>query len=277
MKTYHIGSVSLLLTAILVFTGCQTTDDFDSWSPSSPPIPVPVPTSTDFQLIRLRYDGQPWYSGLTKKEYIREFGRLSYEDQKVFTQGLVTHVDIHCGASLENLMKRTGIALSIPTADVAAVRKPERIATLSTKNHPVILMVGGNDWVIQISAAGRTALRTYCLQEGGTMVVSCGGPRFDKVFRKFTNELFPGLQLKEVPLDDAVFDEPYDMLNGSPRLWRHAGNKLMGLKKDGRWILFYHPGNINDAWKTGGMGATEDDVEESYRMGINMISYAMKD
>ena len=38
--------------------------------------------------------------------------------------------------------------------------------------------------------------------------------------------------------------------------------------------MFYHPGDINDAWKDGYSGASEEVAEQAYRLGINVMFYA---
>jgi hypothetical protein len=48
----------------------------------------------------------------------------------------------------------------------------------------------------------------------------------------------------------------------------------MGIKHNSRWIVFYHQGDINDAWKAGGSGASEEIREQAFKMGINVINYA---
>ena len=41
-----------------------------------------------------------------------------------------------------------------------------------------------------------------------------------------------------------------------------------------RWVVFYHPGDINDAWKTGNSGLDPDTADGAFRMGVNIIYYA---
>jgi hypothetical protein len=48
----------------------------------------------------------------------------------------------------------------------------------------------------------------------------------------------------------------------------------MGIKHQGRWVVFYHPGDINDAWKTGHSGMDPELVKGAYEMGVNIVYYA---
>ena len=58
--------------------------------------------------------------------------------------------------------------------------------------------------------------------------------------------------------DDIIYRQPFVFPNGAPRLWHHSGNRALGLKHNGRWVVFYHQGDIYDAWKTGHSGASEN-------------------
>jgi len=48
----------------------------------------------------------------------------------------------------------------------------------------------------------------------------------------------------------------------------------MGMKHKGRWIIFYHPGDLNDAWKTGHSGLRPELAKAAYQLGVNLIYYA---
>ena len=41
-----------------------------------------------------------------------------------------------------------------------------------------------------------------------------------------------------------------------------------------RWVVFYHPGDINDAWKDGHSGAAPQVADQAYKLGVNVIYYA---
>lgn len=54
----------------------------------------------------------------------------------------------------------------------------------------------------------------------------------------------------------------------------HGGNRALGVKIDGRWAVFYHPGDINDAWKDGHSGAAKEVANQAYKLGVNVMYYA---
>jgi hypothetical protein len=67
---------------------------------------------------------------------------------------------------------------------------------------------------------------------------------------------------------------PFLFPNGAPPLWHHSGMRAMGLKYNGRWVVFYHQGDLNDAWQTGHSGAAPHLADQAYKLGINIINYS---
>jgi hypothetical protein len=85
---------------------------------------------------------------------------------------------------------------------------------------------------------------------------------------------FPELQWVDIASDDVLFRQPFVFPNGAPPLWHHSGRRAVGLKHNGRWIAFYHQGDLNDAWKTGHSGVTEGQAMQAYKLGVNIINYS---
>ena len=49
----------------------------------------------------------------------------------------------------------------------------------------------------------------------------------------------------------------------------------MGVKHEGRWVVFYHPGDMNDAWKSAGYSdVTPEMRHNAMQLGINLVAYA---
>jgi hypothetical protein len=88
--------------------------------------------------------------------------------------------------------------------------------------------------------------------------------------------LMPDDRLVALPDDDAIFDMPYFFAHGAPPLWHHGGDRAMGVRYKGRLCVFYHPGDLNDAWKTDHSGMDQERTELAFRMGINVMFYAYK-
>jgi hypothetical protein len=121
-------------------------------------------------------------------------------------------------------------------------------------------------------------LRWYALEAGGMIFADNGGARrnrgFDRSFRDGMNAVFSNPQWVDVPNDDIIYRQPFYFPNGAPRLWHHSGNRALGIKHNGRWVVYYHQGDINDAWKSGHSGASPQDAEQAYRLAVNIINYA---
>jgi len=67
---------------------------------------------------------------------------------------------------------------------------------------------------------------------------------------------------------------PYAFPNGAPPLWHHGGMDALGIKHKGRWVVFYHPGDINDAWKAGHSGLRPELAKGAFQMGVNIVYYS---
>jgi hypothetical protein len=39
--------------------------------------------------------------------------------------------------------------------------------------------------------------------------------------------------------------------------------------------VFYHPGDVNDAWKTGHSGMDPEIADRAFQMGINVMYYSI--
>lgn len=127
---------------------------------------------------------------------------------------------------------------------------------------------------MKLSSTEIQVLRWYCLEEGGMIIADNGGGSFDSSFRTVMRQVFPELRWVDIANDDVLFRCYYQFSRGAPPLWHHSGWRAAGLKHNGRWVVFYHQGDMNDAWKTGHSGASPAVAAEAYRLGINLMFYA---
>ena len=100
------------------------------------------------------------------------------------------------------------------------------------------------------------------------------GGHFDRSFRGLLRRTFPELPLVDIADDDVIYREPFLFPGGAPPLWHHGGKRAIGVKHEGRWVVFYHPGDMGDAWKTGHSGASKAVANRAYKLGINVMCYA---
>ena len=137
---------------------------------------------------------------------------------------------------------------------------------------PFVFLTGKSG--ISMSDRDIRTLRWYCIEEGGMIFADNGGGSFDSNFRHLIRRVFPDKQLIDIANDDPIFHHPYSFPSGAPPLWHHSGYRAMGIRHSGRWVVFYHQGDVNDAWKTGSSGASEAVANQAYKLGINIVNYA---
>jgi len=137
---------------------------------------------------------------------------------------------------------------------------------------PFVYMTGSGEF--HIPSSDIEILRRYLL-DGGMLFADCGSTAWHWHFRHFMTVLFPGNSLRAISDDDPIFRAPFVFPNGAPPLWHHGGSSALGIKHQGRWVVFYHPGDINDAWKTGHSGISSELATRSHELGINIIYYAV--
>jgi hypothetical protein len=195
------------------------------------------------RFIRMEYDGHGWDDGMDA----------------------VTRADLNF---LDVFHKLTGFEVSkTPESHpIALLRKYKKGFA-----PPFIYMTGDQD--IRVPSQSIRILREY-LVAGGMLFADCGSPQWDWSFRGLAQQLFPGEPLLVIADDDPIFQLPYTFSNGAPPLWHHGGMRALGIKHKDRWVVFYHPGDINDAWKTGHSGMDPAMAEGAVQMGVNIVYYS---
>lgn len=139
---------------------------------------------------------------------------------------------------------------------------------------PPFVYITGNGAMGRTSSRDHEILKEYCFN-GGMLIADAGSAGFDRSFKKFIRDVFPGKTLLPIADDDMLFQLPYGFPNGAPAFWAHGGTQAMGIKHEGRWIVFYHPGDMNDAWKSPGYSDVTPEMREAAtQLGINLVYYA---
>lgn len=195
------------------------------------------------RLIRMQYNGAHWDDGMDEQ---------SGADRNF----------------LERFHKLTGFKVA-RNGEAHAIR----LLSKYPKGYapPFVYMTGSGG--IGVSAGERKALRAYLL-DGGMLIGDAGSAAWTGSFLGFARAVFPEKELLVVADDDPLFQMPYQFPNGAPALWHHGGTRAMGMKHKGRWVVFFHPGDMNDAWKTGSSGLDPKMAEGGYQMGVNLVYYA---
>ena len=87
--------------------------------------------------------------------------------------------------------------------------------------------------------------------------------------------IFPGKRLIDISDDDVIYQQPFSFPDGAPSFWHHGGKRALGIKHEGQWVVFYHPGDMNDAWKSRGYSdVTPQMRHNAMKLGINLVAYA---
>jgi hypothetical protein len=172
-----------------------------------------------------------------------------------------------------NLLLRFNKITGFPIARETESKDPARLRMFPKgKKPPFVYMTGKRG--VNFSSTDIKTLRWYTLEEGGMLFIDNGGGSFDRAVRGVLGQVFPGQRLIDIPNDDPIYQAPFVFPGGAPPLWQHSGTRAMGIRHEGRWVVFYHQGDMGDAWKDGHSGTAPEVAEQAYRLGVNIMYYA---
>ncbi len=160
-----------------------------------------------------------------------------------------------------------------PVADDTEARDIRRLRLFPDGRKPPFVFITGKGG-ISVSGTDVKTLRWYCLEEGGMIFADNGGGTFDRSFRTLMRRVFPEKKWIDIPNDDILYRHPFQFPNGAPPMWHHSGTRALGIKHNGRWVVFYHQGDLNDAWKKGHSGVSKGLAMQAYKLGVNVMNYA---
>ncbi len=139
---------------------------------------------------------------------------------------------------------------------------------------PPFVFLTGNGKMGNVSSADQKILRDYCLN-GGMLIADAGSVDFHQTFMHFIRQVFPDKPLIDIADDDMLYQVPYTFPDGAPPFWQLGGRRALGIKHEGRWIAFYHPGDMNGAWKSQGYtDVTPEMRDAAMNLGVNLVYYA---
>ena len=180
--------------------------------------------------------------------------------------------DMGKGADYNLLIKfREWTGLKI--AKETEAREIQRLKYFPKKRSPPFVFLTGRGGM-SVNDTEVKVLRDYCEKEGGMLFIDNGGGHFDSSVKQLLHRVFPDKPLVDIPNDDMIYQSPFAFPDGAPPFWHHAGYRAMGIRDEGRWMVYYHPGDINDAWKDGHSGASKEVADQAYKLGVNIIFYA---
>lgn len=174
------------------------------------------------------------------------------------------------------LVRRTSVVTS---SDIAELRP----ADPALFRHPFLVLSGDRGFALPADA-DLTRLRRY-LTYGGFLLIDSAegraGGAFDESVRHLLAQLLPG-ELPGRIADDHVLWKTFYVLGGSPgRIL--AAPYVEGVERDRRLAVVYSQNDLGGAWARDGFGRWEHEVipggdgqrEEAFRMGVNVVMYAL--
>lgn len=204
------------------------------------------------------------FSGGTARGKVR-FIRLEYSGGD-WDQDLDAHSDY-------NMLHEYGLRTSHPIAEDPETRTIGDLARFEKfKSPPVVYMTGQRS--IGVTKSEVKILRDFLLDKHGMLFADNGGPHgFHSQFLTMMRQVLPEVEPVSVQLDDPIHKVPY-IIPFLPYIAKHGGSDALGWKVDGRWVCYYHPGDIGDGWKDGHSGVKTEIWENCYQLGTNVIFYA---
>lgn len=156
------------------------------------------------------------------------------------------------------------------------VRSEEKILTFDSEeifNFPFLFVTGHGN--IYLKEREIENLRKY-VQNGGFVYID-DDYGMDEFFRKEIKRWFPERELKEVPLDNPIYNIYYKFPRGLPKIHEHyeGAPKALGIFIGERLALLYtYNSNISDGWTTR-YNDPDSLREEAIKFGINLILYSI--
>lgn len=204
------------------------------------------------------------YAGGTKAGKVR-FIRLEYA-------GGDWDQDFGVGADL-NMLVEYGIRTNQTVAERTESRRITDLRNFDIGKAPAFVFMTGQKNIV-LSSREVKILQEYLLEKHGMIFCDNGGSRqFHNQFIAMMNRVLPTVRPVAIPLDDVIHRIPFP-IPFLPFVAPHGGHEALGWKVDGRWVVYYHPGDINDAWTDDHSGVKPEIWEACYRLGANVMQYA---
>ncbi|MAG93663.1 MAG: hypothetical protein CMJ48_07930 [Planctomycetaceae bacterium] len=204
------------------------------------------------------------YAGGTQRGKVR-FIRLEYS-------GGDWDQDFGIGADL-NMLIEYGTRTSQKVANRTESRSVAQLKNFPVGKSPPLVYLTGQKNIVMSKHEIKT-LREYVTEKHGMIFGDNGGSRhFHNQFLSTMRQVLPNVRPVPVPLDDVIHRVPYQ-IPFLPYVAPHGGKDALGWKVDGRWVCYYHPGDIGDAWTDDHSGVKPEIYEFCYQLGVNVINYA---
>jgi hypothetical protein len=192
------------------------------------------------RLIRLEYDGGDW--------------------------------DLNYGIGGDhNMLIEYNVLTQQKTAEKTEAIRVSQLASFPREKSPPLVFITGQK---NLSLANNEVkiLREYLIDKHGMIFASSGSQHFHNQFIALMQRVLPDVRPVPVPLDDTIHRVPFAVPT-LPYVVPHGGKDALGWSMDGRWLCYYHPGDISDAWADGHAGVSADIYNGCFQLGANVINY----
>ena len=151
--------------------------------------------------------------------------------------------------------------------EVRSVRQLKRFP--AGKSPPMVYMTGQGK--ISLGETDIGILREYLTNKHGMLFADNGGSHgWHSQFFSLMEKVLPKVKPQPVPLDHPV----HSGVPFLPVVAPHGGRTAWGWIVDGRLAVYYHPGDVGDAWADGHAGVPRQVWESGFRLGGNILLYA---
>ena len=173
----------------------------------------------------------------------------------------------------QNMLMEYGIRTNQRVADKTESRRIVQLQNFPPDQSPPLVFMTGQK-SISLSGSEQKILSDYLTRKHGMIFADNSGSRhFHTQFLSMMNRVLPDVRPVPIPLDDVIHRVPYQ-IPFLPYVAPHGGTEALGWWKDGRWVCYYHPGDIGDAWRDDHSGVKAEIWEACYQLGTNVIFYA---
>lgn len=170
-----------------------------------------------------------------------------------------------------NMLFEYGLLTQQKVAEKTESRRISQLASFPPdKSPPVVFLTGQKS--LSLANNDVKVLREYLIDKHGMLFASSGGAHFHNQFIATMNRVLPDVRPVPIPLDDTIHRVPF-AVPFLPYVVPHGGKDALGWSMDGRWLVYYHPGDISDAWADGHSGVSPDIYNSCYQLGANVINY----
>jgi len=179
--------------------------------------------------------------------------------------------------ALPVLLREVKLALNLKDVGAEEVVKLSDLPDHRGDFMPSMLFMTGTGG-IESTEAERKALRDYLLG-GGFIVGDSSGGNFESQFKRFIMAVLPGKTFRSIEFDHEVYRGrymPYKMAAGCPIYRDHGSSEAKAIfDEDRRMMVFFSPGDMGSAWAVVDLGRKRGDVEASFQMGTNLVTYSL--